>query len=300
MQSLQPPQSQPILACTALCKQFGSVRAVDEVSLHVLPGEFIVVLGPSGAGKSTLLRCCNRLLRPTSGRLEFEGLDITNVSGHRLRRVRQNVGMIFQQFGLVKRLTVLQNVLIGRSRFHDSILGILRTTLRFHSQTDRDHAMECLRRVGIESIAHQRADTLSGGQQQRVAIARLLAQQPRLILADEPIASLDPASAERVMQALADIHRGTIRTADSNPQPPAILVNLHQVEIARRFATRIIGMSRGRVIFDGPAAQLTPSIIAELYAQAPSRDGEAPHLQPDVPAQIVPFMGSTHPAGATS
>jgi phosphonate transport system ATP-binding protein len=255
----------------------GGVRALDGVSLSVGVRDFLVVLGPSGAGKSTLLRCLNRLHTPTSGQVLYKGQDVTHASGRALRRLRQNVGMIFQQFNLVGRLSVLENVMVGR--LAQGLGPIWWTLAHAHvfAHRERDIAMESLRTVGIEHLAEQRADTLSGGQQQRVAIARLLSQRPQAILADEPIASLDPRSAEQVLDALHRIH-------DMHQIP--VVVNLHQVEIARRHASRIVGMNQGRIVFDGEPGRLDGRAVESLYAGAaatPLDDDGA-----DEPAALVP------------
>ncbi len=275
-----PMTSAPIIAVYGLGKTYpNGTCAVADVSLQVHPGEFIAIIGSSGAGKSTLLRCLNRLVRPTGGRYELDGVDVTDVSGARLRHVRQQVGMIFQQFNVVGRLNVIDNVLAGRLRFNQPswrdvwygprgprpwhLLGrwlcYLASLARWLSPADRQAAFDHLRQVGIEQIAFQRADTLSGGQQQRVAIARVLAQDPDVLLADEPIASLDPRSARQVMDTLQ-----TIQQTRGIP----VIVNLHQVDIAIDYATRIIAMARGHVVFDGPPTELTDEITTRVYAGA--------------------------------
>ena len=234
------------------------VVALHDVSLAVHPGEFIAVLGPSGAGKSTFLRTLNRLVTPTSGRVLFQGEDVTSATGVALRRLRQSVGMIFQQFHLVGRLSVMDNVLAGRLRFCRGVAHFAASHARWFGKAHREVAMDALQRVGIAHLAPRRADTLSGGQQQRVAIARLLAQEPAAVLADEPVASLDPRSAEDVMQALHNIH-----TTKGLP----VVVNLHQVDVARRFASRIVGMRSGRVVFDGPPSELDDRTARGLYGE---------------------------------
>jgi phosphonate transport system ATP-binding protein len=245
------------------------VTALHAVDLRVERDDFVVVLGPSGAGKSTLLRSLNRLNTPTAGQVLFHGRDVTHASGSRLRTLRQRVGMIFQQFNLVERRTVMQNVLAGRLRFTSFPLGRLASLVGWFGRDDQERAFECLRRVGIERTAMQRADTLSGGQRQRVAIARLLAQEPEVILADEPIASLDPRSSEQVMDTLRSIH-------ESRGIP--VVVNLHQVDVARRYGKRIVGMRGGRVVFDGPPGTLGAPAVRALYGRddppRPLDDGE--------------------------
>lgn len=232
------------------------VRALRGVSLEVRAGDFVAVLGPSGAGKSTLLRSLNRLVTPTEGRLTFRGEDVTHASGGRLRRLRQQVGMVFQQFNLVPRLTVLENVLAGRLRFARSPLAFAGSHVGVAGRAARRAAMDALASVGLAHKARERADALSGGQQQRVAIARLLAQEPEVVLADEPIASLDPASADGVMDLLSKIRaeRGI-----------AVVANLHQPEVARRYASRVVGMRAGRVVFEGPPGEIDAGVERTLY-----------------------------------
>ncbi len=251
------PKEEPILQVQDLVKRYPSgTVAVDGVSFELHAEDFLVVIGCSGAGKSTLLRCLNRLLEPTAGRVILLGEDITNVSGSALQRVRRRIGMIFQQFHLVHRLTVLENVLAGRLRFQTSPVLHTLSLARLFPKHEKDFAMHCLAEVGIADLALQRADRLSGGQQQRVAIARVLAQEPDVILADEPIASLDPRSASVVMSLLQEIHE---------KKRIPVVINLHHLDFVKRYAKRVIGMSRGRVIFDGAAALLDEDSVARIY-----------------------------------
>ncbi len=246
-----------VLAAEDLRKVYGrGVVALDGVSLAVRRGDFIVVLGPSGAGKSTLLRCLNRLAVPTAGRVLFHGRDVTRARGAGLRRLRQGAGMVFQQFNLVGRLSVLENVLAGRLRFARSPLAFAGSHVGVAGRAARRAAMDALASVGLAHKARERADALSGGQQQRVAIARLLAQEPEVVLADEPIASLDPASADGVMDLLSKIRaeRGI-----------AVVANLHQPEVARRYASRVVGMRAGRVVFEGPPGEIDAGVERTLY-----------------------------------
>jgi phosphonate transport system ATP-binding protein len=232
-------------------------RALQNVSLSVGGSDLIAIIGSSGAGKSTFLRCINRLIRPTSGTLMLLGEDITQVNGRALRQVRRRIGMIFQQFHLVRRLSVLENVLVGRLRFNAaSPLRYGCSIWRKFPKSEKEVAFDCLKQVGIADLAFQRADTLSGGQQQRVAIARALAQEPEVFLADEPIASLDPRSAETVMSILQDIQeRKNI----------PVLVNLHHIDFARRYGKRIIGMKAGTTVFEGEAQDLDECVISKIY-----------------------------------
>jgi phosphonate transport system ATP-binding protein len=240
----------------------GGVDALRDVNIEVKDGEFLVILGPSGAGKSTLMRCINRLVEPSGGRIFHNQEEITG-HGRRLRDLRRQFGMVFQQFNLVKRLSVLTNVLTGRLAYR----SVWRSLVYNFSPEDKRIAVECLARVNMEHKAFQRADTLSGGEQQRVAIARALAQEPKVILADEPVASLDPKIARQVLTYLKQV---------AGELGITVLCNLHQVEYAREFAERVVGMSRGTVIFDGLAADLTDEILHRIYYRDPDAgdDGE--------------------------
>ncbi|EPR43828.1 phosphonate ABC transporter, ATPase subunit [Desulfovibrio sp. X2] len=249
--------SAPAIKAEKLNKVYpNGTAALTDVNLSIGRDEFVVVIGSSGAGKSTFLRCLNRLVRPTSGSLELFGEDISCVCGGRLRRVRRKVGMIFQQFHLVRRLTVIENVLVGRLRFNASPARHVPSLFGVFPRQEREFAFECLRQVGIADLAFHRADQLSGGQQQRVAIARALAQEPEVFLADEPIASLDPHSAEMVMQNLMRIHE---------ERRIPVLVNLHHIDFAQRFGKRAIGISKGRVVFDDRIEALSDEAISHVY-----------------------------------
>jgi phosphonate transport system ATP-binding protein len=240
-----------VLELEAVSKTYpGGVQALREVSFGVPQGQFLVILGPSGAGKSTLMRCVNRLVEPTSGSVVFEGQRITGRGN--LRAIRRQFGMVFQQFNLVKRLSVLTNVMTGRLGYR----SVWRSLVYSFPEEDKRIAVECLARVNMEHKAFQRADTLSGGEQQRVAIARALAQHPKVILADEPVASLDPKIARQVLTYLRQVAKELGIT---------VLCNLHQVDYAREFAERVVGMSKGAVVFDGPAPELTEDILHRIY-----------------------------------
>jgi phosphonate transport system ATP-binding protein len=221
------------------------------IDLEVLPGHFTALIGPSGSGKSTLMRIFNGLVRPTEGTVVVAGVDLTCCRPTAIRAVRRSVGMVFQQFNLVRRLTALENVLVGRLGY----LPVWRSTIRRYPRADVEIAVRALSRVGMDAYAWRRADSLSGGQQQRVGIARALAQQPRFILADEPIASLDPRSAEDVMRLLHDIHE-----QDGIP----VLLSLHQLDAAG-YADRIVGLRRGEIVFRGMPAALTDAVIQRIY-----------------------------------
>ncbi|SMC23609.1 phosphonate transport system ATP-binding protein [Desulfacinum hydrothermale DSM 13146] len=247
----------PLVEVRDLVKRYPSgTTALKGVSFQVSVEDFIVIIGCSGAGKSTLLRCLNRLLKPTSGQVLLLGEDISTVSSAKLQRVRRRVGMIFQQFHLVPRLTVLENVLAGRLRFQSAPVPHTLSLARIFPKRDKELAFRCLQEVGIEHLALQRADTLSGGQQQRVAIARVLAQEPEVILADEPIASLDPRSASTVMNLLRQIHER---------KGIPVLVNLHHLDFVRRYAGRILGMQNGRLVYDGPPSLLEAELVERIY-----------------------------------
>jgi phosphonate transport system ATP-binding protein len=230
----------------------GEFTAMRGVNLEINRGEFIAVIGLSGAGKSTFLRCLNRMNEPSAGTLLFNGKDITHAAGAQIVEVRRQVGFVFQQFNLVKTITVLQNVLTGRL----SRTGWFNSMIGRYSRQDRQLAVRYLTEVGLADKLNNRADRLSGGQQQRVAIARALAQQPNVILADEPMASLDPKLSEVVLQILQRFNRQESIT---------VIVNLHVLELARRYADRIIAFRKGEVAFDGKPDELTPEIIEAIY-----------------------------------
>ncbi len=226
--------------------------ALDGVDLDISAGEFVMVIGQSGAGKTTLLRCLNRLVEPTAGEVQLNGSQVTGASPEALRSVRRQIGMIFQQFNLVKRASVLENVLAGRLGHVPGPASLLG---RF-PEKDRGLAMACLQQVGLDEFASRRADTLSGGEQQRVAIARALAQEPKVILADEPTASLDPKLTESIMGILQRINVERRLT---------LVVSQHMLETALTYGTRIVGLRQGRVIFDGPPNAITPDIVENIY-----------------------------------
>lgn len=240
------------LILSGVTRQFGDTTAVDNVSLSIEPGQFVGVIGRSGAGKSTLLRLINRLIDPSSGSISFEGSEVTTFKGKALRAWRRDCAMIFQQFNLVDRLDVLTNVLVGRLAEHGFVSSM---AMRF-TDAERTMALKALERLDLVPQALQRAGTLSGGQQQRVAIAKALVQQPKIMLADEPIASLDPANATLVMDGLRQINREDGLT---------VLVNLHTLDTARAYCDRIIAMRSGRVFFDGSPAQLTDGVVRDIY-----------------------------------
>jgi phosphonate transport system ATP-binding protein len=233
-------------------KVFGENAAVKGVTLQIETGQMVGVIGRSGAGKSTLLRLINRLVSCSSGEITFEGRSVTELTGNDLRAWRTRCAMIFQQFNLVGRLDVLTNVLIGRV----GMLSTLPVMIKHFSKSDRALAAMALERLDLLPQALQRADTLSGGQQQRVAIARALIQQPSIILADEPIASLDPRNARLVMEALRKIN---------DEDKLTVVCNLHTLDAARAYCDRIVGMAHGELIFDGKPEELTSAVIQQIY-----------------------------------
>lgn len=235
-----------------LTKHFGDTLALDELSFDVKAGEMVGIVGRSGAGKSTLLRTINRLNSPSSGHILYNEIDVTTLKGSSLRHWRRRCAMIFQQFNLVNRLDVMTNVLVGRVAHRNTF----RTLLKAFNRRERALAALTLERVGMAEQILQRADTLSGGQQQRIAIARALVQEPEVVLADEPIASLDPHNAALVMSTLRDINQ-----VDGK----SVIVNVHNVDIAREYCDRIIGMRAGRIVFDGPPSAFTNKSFAKIY-----------------------------------
>jgi phosphonate transport system ATP-binding protein len=241
-----------MLVLDGVARHFNNKAAVSDVSLTIGSGSFVGVIGRSGAGKSTLLRMVNRLVDPTVGSIRFGDVDVTKLRGKELRDWRARCAMIFQQFNLVGRLDVLTNVLMGRL----NTVSTPRSLLQLWKDEDRAVALSALEQFDISALAAQRADSLSGGQQQRVAIARALVQEPEIILADEPIASLDPRNTKVVMDALLRINRHYGIT---------VMCNLHSLDLARTYCDRLIGMSAGRVVFDGVPEELTEDVARDLY-----------------------------------
>jgi len=235
----------------------GGSRALDGVDLDIAPGEFVALIGPSGAGKSTLLRCLNGLVIPTAGLVRIGDEAVTGAAPETLRRVRARIGFVFQQFNLQRRLTVLENALLGglaRASRWRPLVGWFTA-----AEISRAHAI--LARVGLDGLADRRVDTLSGGQQQRVAIARALLQEPAVILADEPMSSLDPALAHTVMEFLRRINQEDGIT---------VVASLHVLELAQAYGRRVIGLSRGRVVHDGPPESLDPAATARIFGSGPA------------------------------
>lgn len=227
-------------------------RALKGVSFNVKRGEFLVVIGLSGSGKSTLLRCVNHLHDPTGGKIIFNGNDITSISTSEARKLRRKIGMVFQHFNLIERHSVLSNVLMGKL----STTGTLNSILGLFSETDKAQALEYLKLVGIADKAHIRADQLSGGQQQRVAIARALTQKPDMLLADEPVASLDPATCHTVMDYLEKVNKELGIT---------IICNLHFLSLVRRYATRVIALKDGELVYEGSPKDISEAWFEKIY-----------------------------------
>jgi phosphonate transport system ATP-binding protein len=249
----------PCIVLDRVGKRFETKQALEQVSAAIRPGEFVAVLGKSGAGKTTLLRCLACSTPISAGRIRFGDQDIAALQGAALRRHRARVGMIYQQFNLVRRLSVLDNVLIGRL---PHLTGWRRwaALVRYFDAHQRGVALRCLDYVGLLDRVWQRVDTLSGGEQQRIAIAKILAQEPQVILADEPVASLDVMNGALVMETLQRIAGAGI----------TVVANLHHVEYARRYAGRVLGLRNGRVVFDGPPVGLMEGVVNDLFGDVPA------------------------------
>lgn len=243
----------PLLELKNVSKTYDSAtHALQNVSLTVEEGEVVSVIGPSGAGKSTLMRCINRLVDATDGAVIFDGQDITDISRRELRRVRTKTGMIFQHYNLVNRLSVIANVLHGRLGHKSTLSGMV----GYYSEGEKENAFKIINKLGLTEQAYKSCNELSGGQKQRVGIARALMQEPKLLLCDEPIASLDPSSAKIIMDHLIDINKTMNIT---------VILNLHQVDVAVKYAGRIVGITAGRVVYDGPSDRLDKKTIHEIY-----------------------------------
>ncbi|MEO8346134.1 MAG: phosphonate ABC transporter ATP-binding protein [Betaproteobacteria bacterium] len=242
-----------MLTLKHLAKSYVAGKPVlTDIDLGIAAQGITAIIGPSGTGKSTLIRCINRLVEPSAGEILFDGEDLVKLSGASLRHARRHIGMVFQEYNLVERLTVMENLLSGRLGYVSS----WRAWRRKFPPDDIRKAFELLDIVGLTGFAHRRADALSGGQRQRVGIARAVMQEPKLLLADEPTSSLDPKTSVEIMELLAEVGR-----ARGIP----VLINMHDVVLAKRFADRIVGMSGGRVIFDGPPSDLSDTILKQIY-----------------------------------
>lgn len=246
--------SSPLLSIRNLKKTYDKHKtyALNGIDIEFNAGEFVVVIGPSGAGKSTFIRCINRMIDSSAGEIVFDGVHMEQIKGRSLKMQRANIGMIFQHYNLIDRVNVIKNVLYGRL----GKMSLFRSTLGLYSAEDKREAYDLLKKVGLEEHIYKRASALSGGQMQRVGICRAIVQQPKLLLADEPIASLDPQSANVVMDQIKEI------TTERNL---TCIVNLHQVDFAKKYASRIVGIKDGLVVFDGKPTELTEDMIAHIY-----------------------------------
>jgi len=240
------------LIIKSLVKEFDNTKALDRLTLEIHDGEMVGIIGKSGAGKSTLLRLINRLIEPTSGSIQYNEIDISNLKGKKLKNWRSKCAMIFQQFNLIDRLDVLTNVLSGTLGNRFNILKLL----KIYSNTEKIDALRHLHNLDLSDKALQRVETLSGGQQQRVAIARAMMQKPKILLADEPISSLDPKNSKVVMDDIRKINK---------EEGIMAICNLHSLEIAKEYCERIIGLSEGKIVFDGNPSELTKELSEQLY-----------------------------------
>ncbi|WP_327856909.1 MULTISPECIES: phosphonate ABC transporter ATP-binding protein [Aeribacillus] len=242
-----------ILTLNNVSKRYGSnTMALQDMNFSVKEGEFVSIIGPSGAGKSTLLRCINRMIEASSGEIIFDGVDILKLGKKSLRKVRATIGMVFQHYNLVTRLSVIENVLHGRLGYKSTLAG----AFGLYSEEEKKQAVHILGLLGLEDQVYKRCDQLSGGQKQRVGIARALIQNPRMLLCDEPIASLDPNSAKIIMDHLKNI---------SSTLGITCIVNLHQVDVALKYSDRIIGINNGKKVYDGPPKEITEDIVRNIY-----------------------------------
>ncbi|MDH7943948.1 phosphonate ABC transporter ATP-binding protein [Pseudohongiella sp. SYSU M77423] len=244
-----------MLTLTGVSKRYQTGElALSDIDLTIPAGQVIALIGPSGAGKSTLIRCVNRLIEPTDGKVQLDGDDITRVRGAKLRQARRQIGMIFQNYALVERLSVMENVLSGRLAY----VGFWRSYFRRFPKSDIQQAFHLLQRVGLETMFDKRGDALSGGQKQRVGIARALMQNPKLLLVDEPTASLDPKTSRQIMRLICDLCR---------EQQLAAIINIHDVVLAQQFVDRVVGLRAGRIVFDGSPQDLSPAILTSIYGE---------------------------------
>lgn len=244
-----------MLRLEGLSKQYKTGdKALTAIDLEVPKGQVMALIGPSGAGKSTLIRCINRLVEPSGGKVLLEGKDITKLGSGGLRRARRHMGMIFQEYALVERLTVMENVLSGRLGY----VGFWSSYFRRFPQAAIDEAFRLLARVGLDHMVDKRADELSGGQRQRVGIARALIQDPSILLVDEPTASLDPKTSRQIMRLICEL---------CEERQLAAIINIHDVALAQMFVQRIVGLRLGEIVYDGPPDQLTPEVLTEIYGE---------------------------------
>ena len=242
-----------IMSIENLNKEYSKGKSVlKDVNFEIKQGELLSIIGPSGAGKSTLLRSINRMIEPTSGKITFDKQNITNVKGRDLRNMRTNIGMIFQHYNLVDRLSVFENVMHGTLGYKNSLQGIF----SLYTESEKEEALDIITELGIEDHIYKRCDELSGGQKQRVGIARALVQKPKIILCDEPIASLDPSSSRVIMEHLRKI---------CSEKGITVIVNLHQVDVAKNYSDRIIGLNSGEIVFNGHPTEINKEVIQAVY-----------------------------------
>ncbi|WP_193367655.1 phosphonate ABC transporter ATP-binding protein [Pelagibius marinus] len=267
--------------------------ALKGVDLEVPDGQIMALIGPSGAGKSTLIRCINRLVEPTGGKVFLNELELSNLGAGALRRARRRMGMIFQEYALVERLSVMENVLSGRLGY----VGFWRSYLRKYPQSDVDEAFRLLGRVGLDHMVDKRADELSGGQRQRVGICRALAQDPELLLVDEPTASLDPKTSRQIMRLICELCKERKLSA---------IINIHDVMLAQMFAERIVGLKLGEIVYDGPPDGLTSDVLTEIYGEedweATIRkvdEDENGESEGEADGHLAPILDRDRMAGAT-
>lgn len=264
----------PLLEISRVTKYYDRAKpALDDVSLSIKKGEFVSVIGPSGAGKSTLLRCINRMIEVSKGEVRFEGISVGQLNRKNLKKLRSKIGMIFQHYYLVDRLTVIENVLHGRLGSKSTLAG----ALGWYSRDEKNRALDVITMLGLGDHVYQRCDRLSGGQKQRVGIGRALIQDPKMILCDEPISSLDPGASKTIMEQLKRFSRELHIT---------LIVNLHQVDVALRYSDRVLGVNKGRLVFDGAPGDLSPERISEIYGtQSPALAEPSTLAEPPTLAQ---------------
>ena len=277
-----------MLKLTGLSKRYDTGDlALSDITLEVPAGQVMALIGPSGAGKSTLIRCVNRLVEPTSGSVMLDGQDITRVRGAKLRQARRQIGMIFQNHALVERLSVMENVLSGRLAY----TGFWRSFFRKFPSSDVKQALNLLERVGLETMFDKRGDALSGGQKQRVGIARALVQNPKLLLVDEPTASLDPKTSRQIMRLICELCR---------EQQLAAVINIHDVVLAQQFVDRVVGLRAGKLVFDGPPSGLNEKTLTDIYGEedwSAAGTGQEESDEPEASAGdlLKPMGQGSHP-----
>jgi phosphonate transport system ATP-binding protein len=284
----QQKLEESMLKLTGLSKRYDTGDlALSDITLEVPAGQVMALIGPSGAGKSTLIRCVNRLVEPTAGSVMLDGQDITRVRGAKLRQARRQIGMIFQNHALVERLSVMENVLSGRLAY----TGFWRSFLRKFPSSDVKQALNLLERVGLETMFDKRGDALSGGQKQRVGIARALVQNPKLLLVDEPTASLDPKTSRQIMRLICELCR---------EQQLAAVINIHDVVLAQQFVDRVVGLRAGKLVFDGPPSGLNEKTLTDIYGEedwSAAGTGQEESDEPEASAGdlLKPMGQGSHP-----